>query len=615
MLKKLILPILIILFSSHLFADEIIFNPINKTYIYNNFVADRLYPFAYTNEMYLVDSKVNLKLIEEIESDNFLFGDILKVEIIDGYYKGKIGYILEDYLKLSNFSIKNGLEVYFKENSKSLDGKIIFFKEMRCLIKESRIEEGQEVLVLQKQPYIKEDFIDFANKNSIRYIIDIVSDINYYLRNNKAVIKVVNSQNLFELENVSCGDNLSNYDGIIFCDRKNSYFLEKKGFTKSIIIPQKGENVFLSFIEPVEYIDFKPNFFYEKNNFSFFSDSTQKIGVKVLGDDFSYFCMPDLTDDKLITKDCFYIENIPQNVKLFCNIKEVFHPVYLNYFNEEKLLWETVNLIYEDGSYKLNILKSGYYALLTYQETSYTNLNIIKNAKSSRIFLKNKNNSFIKQYMSQNDDVLKIPINEEVEVISFLKDNPYTLYQKRIRKDDLNIEIISNYTKKEVKKFNKLFYGMWQKTGIKKDNKIIKDIEKNNNILEFFGRMELNEGNKIVFYNDFYKIEGFFELIDDYKIIIYIKKINYPVDDISYGEKYFVSQSVFNSNLVIPAFYSFYGGTLQISFDTIFFDRRMTFKDQNKYDKSIIGESLSFRNYFFPQTEDNCKYKIYFFKE
>ena len=79
-MKHIIFILIFILFTiSNLNCDIFLF-PIKKTNGYDNYTSNDLYPFGYSKVVYKLDEKDRLRLIEELDIDNYLYQDIYKVE-------------------------------------------------------------------------------------------------------------------------------------------------------------------------------------------------------------------------------------------------------------------------------------------------------------------------------------------------------------------------------------------------------------------------------------------------------------------------------------------------------------------------------------------------------
>ena len=85
----------------------------------------------YSKKFFKIDKNSILKLIDEIDYENAFYGDILKVEVVNGYYKGKIGYILEDDVCLAYESIKKNTTIFF-ENEVIINNNYKISKGTKC---------------------------------------------------------------------------------------------------------------------------------------------------------------------------------------------------------------------------------------------------------------------------------------------------------------------------------------------------------------------------------------------------------------------------------------------------------------------------------------------------
>jgi len=330
-------------------------------------------------------------------------------------------------------------------------------------------------------------------------------------------------------------------------------------------------------------------------------DSNKKFNFLVMENSFSVLNLPKYDYD-CIAKKAFYIEGISQDDKIICKIKTLFHPIKVLKFDTISLKWEEIEIEYNEAAVTFKISKSGFYlAVLENFDKSVEKVKISNNHPCSKPFFLNRDRTFF-----SNEKILK---DEEVEVITFSSYNPYELYQKMVKKNEKDIKIEINPQYEKGKKFHDLYYGEWDRAALKKDGK---KIEKDRNKIELLGNMSLIENNYIVFEDNGVLLEGKFEILDKDKILLNIKSINYPLLANGYSEFYKISPSLFENELVIPSFFSFYAGNLQFSFDEICFSRRKNFyKTDNSY---IEAEYVNFYKTIFPHDEKNTRFKIYFFK-
>lgn len=571
--------------------------PINKIYGYENFTSNSLYPFSYSKEIYSLVQKDTLRLIEEVETDNPLFGDIFKVEIISGYYKGKICFVYEESIKLN---ITNDKQIYvvFKRDDQSLNRDFIK-KDSKFTIKDTRIEDNVEIYTLQDS---NNNTFDFINKSSIRFLINKTDEINFALKNNKIVIKVVNNRNLFPIENVWCDNNVSDKDGIIISE-KRSILLKRSGFADALIQINPDQNIYLCFMEELNKTAAETGSIYKDELIDIYTSqlSKDKINISLFNNSFSILSLPDLNRTNFIIKKVFYIDAADTNTNLQCNIQSLFHPIEILYFDKSDLTWKS-SKIEDYGSFmKFNIYLSTFYCILSYKESNLKKIDITKNFQTSTPQIINKERDWF-----TNKGIIP---DTETELVCFSPYAPYTLYQSiiKINSEKVEINIIPNNT--ECTTFNYLYYGQWDRIGIKEDNKII-DSDKTK--LEYLAtKMELINDNKITFKNNDLQIEGLFELLDKDRLQIRIKYINLPVKLKEFGT-YNITPSLFDSEVIIPSFYSFYAGNLQISLTNIYFSRKTSAVERP--DTNLLIENPLFYKITYPENENSCKYKIYFFK-
>jgi hypothetical protein len=95
-------------------------------------------------------------------------------------------------------------------------------------------------------------------------------------------------------------------------------------------------------------------------------------------------------------------------------------------------------------------------------------------------------------------------------------------------------------------------------------------------------------------------------------MLIYITKITEPVKNDGKNEIIKIDPSLYHSQLVIPAYYDFYVGIFQLSFDTIYFTRNKLYKGEKNEDFFIEMESFPFGMIEYPLKENSGKYEIYF---
>ncbi len=626
-IKLLILIILCIsIFSFRLLFSEspIYLVPIEKTFVYNNFF-DSLYPFMYSTKIIKVDKNSLLKLLDEIDYENGFYGDILKVEVVKGYNKGKIGYILEEDVCLSHESIKNNISVFF-ENDIVVDNQNKILKGTRCSIINSIIELGEEVLTLKfLSSSLNNLTLKYTKKNNIHFIINKESEILYHLRKNNKIVKIVNPNTLLPIENAVYNNVRSDKYGILYIDNNlNSKInlIKKHGYTKGIIISNhKDENVHLCFIEQLDYINYYDDreTIYKNDIFNFIINNknksiSNKIGIKILSkNSLSIFGYPDIKKYNINIEGGFYIENLPEFTNTICRINSNNDRLELKYFNIDKIEWENVNIKKNKNYLSLELSKDGYYLLFSKSKSNESKIKISENnnLNYSNIYFKNKEGN---NYFTCNKKSNEIIIPEgSYEALWFSINSPYNLFQKlfyfnsQISNLNFNDIIKTDTSKNILKGFSELYNGDWYRKNIKVNGKNTNFENK----VEHLGDMKLNSINKIAFISDDYIFEGFIEIIDNQKLFIHIIYINTPILDQNLNYNFLINPSIFNSQLIIPAFYSFKVGILQISFNNIYFSRKKISNDSTN-NKLLILESNIMGYIKFPNSEQESFYKIYF---
>ena len=614
--------------------NEIYLSPIKNTMLYDNF-TDTLYPFFYS-KLFKLDNKTSLKLINEIEYSNGLFGDILKVEVLDGYHKGKIGYILEEKVHINLISIKKGAQVFFKHDTYIYNNRLLIEKETKCSIEESRIESGKEVLTLRfSSSTLKNLSIEYHNKNHIHFIINKSSEIAYYQRKGMSIVKIVDPNTLLPVEKASYNNSFSGSYGILYIDKKENfplYIIKKKGYTDGIIIPfNKKENAFLCFMENLDYIKYYDDreSIYEKRFYQFIIDSknksiSNKVGVKILSiQNFAIFGYPLITQKNFEIKGGFYIKNasiIPETkCKLAINDKNLL----LMHFDTKLVKWQMIPILQKDNSYIIKNLQDGYYLLVCQKKLQYIPIEIKTPNKitTSRIFFRDKNGkisfqtnlSSLKKRPLLSDNNTLIP-EGRYETLFFDPGMPSNLFQKIVYINSPkytyeNKNFFEDKTHENAPKgLPPIYNGLWYRKGIKKNNNLVKE----KNILEYLGDMNFVSPNKISFNTNTYKMEGYIEIIDKKRLYIHLTGISEIIENYDDTQKYLVTPSLFNSQLIIPAFYSFYVGIFQISYDSVYFKRKKIYNDIYSKKPLIKMTSMAYGNPVFPVSEKETKYKIYF---
>lgn len=613
-----------------LYPDEAIYlAPIETPLLYNDFF-DSLNPFFYSKKTVKLEKDSILKLLDEIDYDNGFYGDILKVEVVQGLNKGMLGYILEENVCIAAQSIKKNVVVFF-EDEIIIDEKFKIIKNTRCLIVASKIIDGEEFLNLKfLSNHLTGLEIIYNKKNDLHFIIDKKSEILYHLRKNDNIIKVVDPNNLLPIENAIYNNTASNESGIIYFDNKSTkYIITKNGYTEGIIIPSFiEENIHLCFLDKLDYFSIYDDkeVIYEKSIYKFTIDiqnksDFKKVGIKILSkDNFSIFGYPLLELNDYSIKGGFYIVDLPKKTNSTCQINLTNDHIGLKYFDEKKLEWININFIRNNQCITLQLLKDGYYILIqkSDQKQNKIKINKDKNFNISKIFFKNIDGDkyfTINNDFQSNTDSKEISIFEDrYESIFFSIDCPDNLIQRNFYYDSSikyfrfsDLEIKEN-EKIITKGFSNLYNGIWFRKGIRVNN----EVSKNQNKLEHLGNILLESPNKISFINESCVIEGYTEIIDNRMLYIHIQNINTPLIDLNNNIKYYINPSIFNSQLIIPAYYSFKRGILQISFDGIFFKRKKVYNDLSGKNNFIFIESFSSGNPKFPISEEKAFYKLFF---
>ncbi len=635
---KIIIIILNIIFISNylLCKNEFFFKPIKKAYIYDNFYND-LYPFMYSKNILILDEYATLKLLEEIEYNNGFYKDILKVEIIEGNHKGAIGYILEDDVTICFESIKKNASLFFKDDV-VLDNKIKIEKKTKCRILSSKIQSEKESLTLQitNDPMLKDFIFEYSDKDKLHFIIDKKGEILYFLHKGFIVIKLIDQENLMQIENAEYNKEKSDEYGILYINNEknlNHFIIKKEGYSDGIIIKNKNdENIFLCFMQKLKYIHYfndgkticvKGQYQLDIINKNI-SDN-KLIRFKTLSlDDYSFFCYPLFDKKNFSIKGGFYINNIPLNSDIQCKILSKDPDNKLYYFNNNNFEWESIPFFKTENNILYNISNDGYYLVIKENDIKYNEVIFLNKNRciSSNIFIRNKNGDICitgSGYKSDNlEKKVTIP-DDKYEAVLFSPDFPNMIVQENFNTELNNIIELcyfNNEDKLTSNKFNMELYGLessyngkWTKKAVQKNNYFIKKID--DNILEYLGDMQFISPDKICFSTKDYIIEGYLDLINEKKAYINITYISGTIHNDIDSQDYIINPSLFNSKLIIPIIYTYYAGVLEISFDMIYFNRKKLYnKKDDQY--AIKMESYTFLNPEFPKSEKECIYKIFF---
>lgn len=630
--KKIIIFLFFILFQLKIFSEnDIYLKPISKVIVYNNIMTEELNPFIFSTRKFYIDETVTLQLIDEYEFSNGFYGDILKVKIIDGFYKNEIGYLYEENTVINNPANKN-IRFFFKEKTYIEEYDIFINKDTVCTIEKSWIENGKVFTkIFFNNPPYKNLTLEIKDKNSVHFIINKFSEITYNLRKGKKVIKIVDSESLIPLKNAECSGILSDEYGIIYLNpdkNKKLIKIKKEGYAENLILDSPDENIFLAMMNPVDHVKYYDDrtSVLEKKFYKFLINSrnlsvNEKIEINILSlDDLSIFSYPEINlNDQNCVYGGFYLHNIPAyaDIDVDINISEKNITVY--HFEINPCKWIKINHVISNNRYKINNLNNGYYLLIKTnnpkQTFSVDNGKNDHNRYFSKKFLRNKTGDFYK-IISNDEDNINLPV-DEYEFLYFDISNFDRIIQKRIYQDELVSDLnkikedsfkINVENKVNENQFSNLFFGLWQKRAIKVNDIYVNDKD----ILEYLSDMKIEENNIIKFQNDL-NIQGYYKLIDEKKMYIVITSVNKLINKTDNNEILKINPSLFNSQLVIPAYYLYQVGILQISYNKIYLARNMLYK--KKFDQPYVKmESTPFFKIEFPQDEKSSKYKIFFVK-
>lgn len=623
MKKTTFICFLILLFLNKLFADNQIFlRPIQKSIAYNNISLDELNPFLYSTKKFFIDSSTTLLLLDEYNYTNGFYNDILKVLIIDGQYKDEIAYILEEKIKI----YKTKECKFFVKEDFYLEDKVLIKKNIKTFLEDSFVQYNQEYLKLR----IEDDngnsfFITTSDKSKLHFLLNKLTEINYNLQKGAKVIKVIESTTAMPIKDAACYNEKSDHDGIIYVYNSydNKILIEKEGYTSSVIENKdQDQNLFLAILSPTKKIDYYDDrtTIYEYKNYQILIDNKNlsfknSIFVSFLDQtDLSIFSFPSINNNKKI-KAGFFVKNIIEPVKIEANVS-LKEDIDLLFFDLKDLEWKKVTAEKRENDYKIKNLKDGYYIALSKEAVTGESIEVLLKGKTSNKFIRNRGGDFYTT-LTQEEKASYLP-DDQYEIITFDITETARISQRYIKRigyeNRITLELYKDepyLLKKNFETTNKLshlFYGNWQKRAIKYNNNYTAL-----SVIESLGDMTIKPNGKVEFISKDFIIKGFYDVINNKKIEICINHINKLINKVDTNEIIKVDPSLFNSQLIIKAYYSYYAGVLKISFDNIYFLRNMKYlgiKDKNMIE--IISKSLFLPD--FPEDEKNTIFTIYFVK-
>ncbi|HOF01651.1 MAG TPA: hypothetical protein PK385_09570 [Spirochaetota bacterium] len=585
-----------------IFSGGITLSPINKTYIYDSF-TDGLSPFASSLVYFAIDNRTKLELIEEYEFFNGLQGDVLKVKIKGGAYSGFVGYILEESVSIDKESVRAGAYVIIKKEDVR--------DERKYRITGSYVEEGMEFLRLVDES----DGFEFSisDKNDICFIIDKTAEIKRMLRKGYKLIKCYDLDSLNPISSVCvCGEYFSDNDGFIYYKSDSiALILQKAGYAKSYV--KADSDIAAVFMRKLNRVEIKENI-RDYNiggcEFQIFcqNNPTGKSGLYINPlsfENLSILNYPDMLDDadeKVVGG--FYIENLTSGVEIFYINRA--QNAKLFYFDPANFKRNKLN-IDEHIDCGYNISRDGYYLLISENSPEKKwRVEIPKTLYSG--YVKSADASFICKFAP--DSELSLPKNR-YEFISYSAETPYDLIHEKfeLKDRDLSLNIKQKTVKQKSDFFSSAFWGKWKKFAFKKDNLAIAATA---GALENLGDMTITGPNSVIFNNGKYTIEGNIEFVDENSVNINITNVSSKI--LHKDKQFMVNPSLYSSNLVIPARYSFLAGVIRLSYEGIYFTRKNYYEGDTIDDALVLETNHNFRS-LFSKDIDTARYKIYFSQE
>ena len=82
--------------------------------------------------------------------------------------------------------------------------------------------------------------------------------------------------------------------------------------------------------------------------------------------------------------------------------------------------------------------------------------------------------------------------------------------------------------------------------------------------MEYLGDLKIESDNQISFSSHNNLLKGYIDILDNKRLNIYINQVDKICFENITGQNFFIDPSIFNSQIIIPAYYSFKAGILEL---------------------------------------------------
>ena len=610
---KYFLSLFIVFFLHQNIINAAIFvTPRTDVILYGNIYSDRLNPFS-TNDMYYrIAGGTPLRLIRQIPFDNGLCKDIVFVEVEGGYYKGIKGFIYRDLVVLTSGNSLEYPDIVFLEDY-TYDNVTIRKGEIYSIVDRSYRNDSGEILFIVKNKNIQgQRAIILDNTTIVRFILDRRDDIGYQLNNGNPVLRVVSTRSSIPL------NGFSNSNGAITDDQgyavqgvRRGDIFNKNGFTP-VIVSSDRLNL---------------NFSAETNRLVLSSDSITKIDsddgyisliVMSLGSSHNHisysFLNSSLSDKLAVPNPGITGLRLLRATYTGIDNGEIGITVVLNSDSGSELMvydistkrWNIPLITIIDGKRTINISDSSFIA----------EFGSINSELPDRIIRLSDNYS-MPQFLERSGNV-NFCNNEgfinnsgvQLELICQTIDDPLNIYRRIVEVNSGAVEIDNTGLEYNGEKdgFSRYYNGIWKRDSFRINNRLVDP----NLMLEGLGDMEIISPNRIIFNNNGIRIDGEFIRTGQDKGIIIIRYCTVPVRYNVFNTLHILSDSIFDSELMIPVNISITAGVLEIGFDAIYWKRRTTSLISGFNGTVLQVSGYGFGNPAYPANQNRSVYRVFF---
>ncbi|HBD95774.1 MAG: hypothetical protein A2015_09900 [Spirochaetes bacterium GWF1_31_7] len=241
--------IVMFLFNSFLIYS-ITVTPVSTISLYSTF-NNGLSPISGNSKIISITPGTPLLLIEETPSESDLFGDMLFVEVMQGTYKGRKGWIFEEFI----YPIADAnIPVYFYVNNDIKTQNRTISKNSILLYESNSIINGTFALLLKETT--SNMTIIIGDLSQLRYFINIEHENRYRLYVNDTIIRVLDALTLLPVNHAGEEKYISDTMGYIYWDNplKNTITIHhdkyhnrtvnlNNSFTTVYLLPKNKETI------------------------------------------------------------------------------------------------------------------------------------------------------------------------------------------------------------------------------------------------------------------------------------------------------------------------------------------------------------------------------------